>query len=100
MVYMDCVNLIRQCVGHKILEPYEDDNVKDAVLVYREAGVNPEFPEGWYAEPVSDLAQELMADVAGQTALIIALAEKGVKFDKAFETRILPMLGKMAGGAG
>lgn len=94
MVFADCVSLIRQCIEKGILQPHENDTV----LIYREAGTSPEFPEGWYAEPVDGLAQDLMTDTEGQKALISALAEKGITFQKEYEEKILPLLDKIFGG--
>lgn len=48
---------------------------------YRDAGSDPEkYPEGWYAEDIDDVSQELMDDEIGQLALTESLKERGVQF--------------------
>lgn len=78
MFFINARNLLDLCVKHGILKTDKDGNI----LVYREASKdNPaQYPEGWYAEHINDLAQDLMYDSAGQTLLINAPSKVGVTF--------------------
>ena len=79
MYYMDAVTLIEKCIAHDILHTVEEK--PNLVLVYRKTQEN----EGWYAESIEDLAQELMNDFKGQTVLREALAKKGISFEEEFK---------------
>ena len=65
MYFLNAKRLITMAIEHGILQTKDDK-----VLIYRDAGSDPEkYPEGWYAEDIDDISQELMDDEIGQLAL-------------------------------
>lgn len=78
MYFIDAKRLIQTATEHGILH-MEDG----CVAVYRKAGTPPaKYPEGWYLEPVDEVAHDLMDDPEGQRCLIAALTEKDVTFEE------------------
>lgn len=78
MYFIDAKRLIQTAAEHDIL--YTEDNY---VAVYRKSGTPPEeYPEGWYLEPVDEVARDLMDDAEGQRCLITALAKKDITFEE------------------
>lgn len=78
MHFLNAKRLITMAIEHGILQTKDDK-----VLIYRDAGSDPEkYPEGWYAEDIDDVSQELMDDEIGQLALALteSLKERGVQF--------------------
>lgn len=76
MYFLNAKRLITMAIEHGILQTKDDK-----VLIYRDAGSDPEkYPEGWYAEDIDDFSQELMDDEIGQRALTESLKERGVLF--------------------
>ena len=76
MWYIDAKNLIDLCIKNGVLQTRDG-----GIIVYREAGPDSNTaPEGWYLEPIDEVAQALMSDEDGQRTLIDALREKGVTF--------------------
>ncbi len=76
MYFLNAKRLITMAIEHGILQAKDDK-----VLIYRDAGSDPEkYPEGWYAEDIDDISQELMDDEIGQLALTESLKERGVQF--------------------
>lgn len=76
MYFLNAKRLITMAIEHGILQTKDDK-----VLIYRDAGSDPEkYPEGWYAEDIDDISQELMDDEIGQLALTESLKERGVQF--------------------
>ena len=76
MYFLNAKRLVTMAIEHGILQTKDDK-----VLIYRDAGSDPEkYPEGWYAEDIDDISQELMDDEIGQLALTESLKERGVQF--------------------
>lgn len=76
MRYLDAVKLIVLAANNGILR-----RDKGNVFVYRDTGYTPPLhQEGWYCQPISEVAAELMNDPVGQQHLIAKLKEKGVGF--------------------
>ena len=76
MYFLNAKRLITMAIEHGTLQTKDDK-----VLIYRDAGSDPEkYPEGWYAEDIDDVSQELMDDEIGQLALTESLKERGVQF--------------------
>lgn len=84
MFYINAKNLVLLAVKHGVLQ-----ELHGMIPIYRNAGSPPElFPEGWYLEDIEDVAQDLMHDEDGQSALINALKEKGVEFQPVDEDEL------------
>ena len=81
MYYIDAICLINECISSNILQLAENNS--NQVLVYRLQGTKN--PEGWYAENIEDLAQELMYDKEGQDILKKELEKKGIQFEETFK---------------
>jgi len=81
MYYIDARSLIQLAVKHGCLTQHTQVNSQtreevSGILVYIEGAEQPEL---WTTEY---LTQFLMVDAEGEAALIAALAEKGVLFEK------------------
>lgn len=81
MYYIDAKKLVQLAIQHGCLTTHtqQDSQTGDeetGILIYREGS---ELPELWSDEY---LVLELMIDSDGEAALIAALAEKGVPFER------------------
>lgn len=76
MTFFNAFNLLAMAADHGIIR-----REANMVFVYRQAGSPPEqYPEGWYEEKITDIAQELMDDEKGQQILVEQLRKKGIEF--------------------
>lgn len=83
MNFFNCFRLLQECVKAEILCLDSQAIANDRVLIFREAGRNPEkYPEGWYSENIRDVAQELMSDEQGQALLLEQLTKRGIPFEE------------------
>lgn len=78
MYYADALNLLEICVENDVLREKEG-----SIFVYRKEGTLDK--EGWYLIPKDYLAKELKEDTDGQVALVQALEEKDIIFEKKYE---------------
>ena len=74
MNFVECLQLLEVLIKNNIISI--DENNKNNVLVYREAG--EKFPEGWYSENIHSVARELVDDIKAQEYLRNVLSEKGI----------------------
>lgn len=78
MNFYNCLRLLNECVKAGLIQ-LSSENSND-ILVYRQAGNSS--PEGWYAENIFTVAQELMLDLEGQKFLACALKDAGIEFQE------------------
>ena len=84
MLYINALYLVQEACKHDVmmfLDREEQGRNQRYVFVYRMANeLYPEkFPEGYYPEPIEDVAREVMESEEAQSLIYQALAEKGVK---------------------
>ena len=79
MIFWNCKKLLEACVNAGLINTVPEGEYAGQLLIYRQAGKDPKYPEGWYAQDIEDAAQELMKDRAGQKFLLQKLREKGIE---------------------
>lgn len=96
--FAECLKVLETCVECGMISPDPNPNDepkrKKHIMVYHSAGSDG-FPEGWYSQHISDVAQELLADIEGQRVLRKALQDKNV--DLVFREWFPPKEGEAVG---
>lgn len=75
MLFIDALLLVQECLKQDILH-YADSEHKYIAIYYM---ADSEFPEGWYAKSIEDVAHDVMLDKEAQIVLKEQLKEADVE---------------------